>query len=51
MTEILITPSELRRFMSEENYTKFINTLRAKLKNKGPIWIIAQVSEEKIVSK
>ena len=48
MKEILIRPNDLLEFMTEENYKKFIKSLKRRLKSeKEPIWIIGQVLEKK----
>ena len=48
MKEILITPNELTKYMTEANYKKFIKELTKKFKNtKGSIWIVAQILEKK----
>jgi len=48
MKEILITPSDLCKYMTEDNYKKFISKLIKQFKStKGSIWILAQILEKK----
>ena len=58
MEQVLISRDDLLEFMGEENYFKFLNELKRKIKktanngdcgayNDEPIWIIAEWSKNK----
>lgn len=49
MKERIISCGDLEKYMGEQGYSKFVRELQKKMKVRSgvPIWIVAQVIEEK----
>jgi hypothetical protein len=47
MKEIIITVQDLLKYMNQIQYENFIDDIRKRTESKAPIWIIAQILEEK----